>query len=150
MARDLVVELGKARHKPGAQSLAAALRPLLASRHGIELTSLAGESSGGALRGRAKAWVALEGKELGSLQGVHVLLPVDIRVRLEGTRVVVTVEDTTVGDLAEAASFVAALAARGEIAGEPGKPMPAGATHCVKLDAQGRRLLTRSRFSAVR
>jgi hypothetical protein len=149
MARELVLELGKARRAPSAQDLAAALRPVLASRHGIEMVSLEGEPSTGVVHGRAKAWVPLERTELGPLEGVHVSLPVDIEVRLEGGRAMVIVADPAPADLAEAASFVAGLVARGQVTSEPGKPMAAGATHCVEVDGQGRRLLKRARFSAV-
>ncbi len=149
MAHKLELELEKTRHALSAQDLAAALRPVLASRHGIELVSLKGEPATGVLHGQAKAWVPLQRKELGPLEGVHVSVPVEIELRLERGRAIVIVADPAPADLAEAASFVTGLVARGQVVSEPGKPMAAGATHRVEVDVQGRRLLKRSRFSAV-
>ena len=49
--------------------------------------------------------------------------------------------------LAEAASYVESLEARGQIDREPGEPHP-GATHAVEVDPEGRRRLVRKRFAA--
>ena len=49
--------------------------------------------------------------------------------------------------LAEAASYVATLEAKGQIARDPGQAEP-GATHAIERDAQGHRCLVRKRFSA--
>jgi hypothetical protein len=59
----------------------------------------------------------------------------------------VTVADPPADELSEAASFVAGLAAREEVAAEPGK-LTTGANYRVEVDAQGRRLLKRSRSFA--
>jgi hypothetical protein len=150
VANNFVVQLSKAARIESAQDLAAALRPALASQHGIELVSLEGDPSQGVIRGRAKTWLPLKAKELGQLEGVHVSLPVDVEVRVERERATVTVADPADADLSEAASFVAGLAARGEVDTEPSKTPATGVTHRVELDAQGRRLLKRARFSGLK
>ena len=85
-----MVQLKKAGNLRSAQDLTAALRPLLESQHGIEILSLEGEPSSGVIRGRAKTWPPLQATELGQLTGVHVPLPVNVEVRLEGERATVT------------------------------------------------------------
>jgi hypothetical protein len=147
MARQVVLDLPRKRSAANADDLAASLRPLLTAEYGVELVSLEGEPSAGALHGRAKAWVPLQKKELGRLEGVHVALPVDLAVRLEGGRAIVTVADPVAAELSEAASFVAGLAAREQIATESNQPAP-DASYRVEVDAQGRRLLKRSRTVA--
>jgi hypothetical protein len=147
MAREMAFDLPRKRGVAKAEDVAASLRPLLTSEYGVELVSLEGDPSAGTLHGRAKAWVPLERKELGQLEGVHVSLPVDLAVRLDGGRAIVTVADAAAAELSEAASFVAGLAAREQIATEPGKPA-VGANYRVEVDAQGRRLLKRSRSFA--
>ena len=132
----------------GAEDLANLLRPILASRDGIDLVSLDDEPSASVLHGRAKEWVPLEKTELGPLAGVHVALPVEIAVRVEPGRAVVTVSDPADDELSEAATFVAGLAARGQIVTEPGKTAKGNATYRIEVDPQGRRLLKRSRFFA--
>ena len=148
MAKKLVVQLK--RHLRSAQDLAAALRPVLESQQGIELLSLEGEPSHGIIRGRAKTWLPLRAKELGQLTGVHVSLPVNVEVRLEGERVTVTTSDPTAADITEAESFVAGLAARGEVVVEPSKTPLARTTHRIETDEHGRRLLKRARFSTLK
>jgi hypothetical protein len=147
MAREMVLDLPRKRGVANAEDLAASLRPLLTSEYGIDLVSLEGEPSVGVMQGRAKAWVPLERKELGQLDGVHVALPVDLAVRLEGGRAIVTVGDPAAAELSEATSFVAGLAAREQIAAEPDKP-PSRANYRVEIDARGRRLLKRLRSFA--
>lgn len=147
MAREMVLDLPRKRSVANAEDLAASLRPLLTAEYGVELVSLEGEPSAGALHGRAKAWVPLEKKELGRLEGVHVALPVDLAVRLEGGRAIVTVADPAAAELSEAASFVAGLVARQQIATGTDKPA-VGANYRVEVDPQGRRLLKRSRSFA--
>lgn len=49
--------------------------------------------------------------------------------------------------LAEAASYLASLEARRQIAREPGETAP-GATHRIELDAEGRKRLVRRGFAA--
>jgi hypothetical protein len=147
MAREMVLDLPRKRSVANAEDLAASLRPLLTAEYGVELVSLEGEPSAGALHGRAKAWVPLEKKELGRLEGVHVALPVDLAVRLEGGRAIVTVADPAAAELSEAASFVAGLVARQQIATGTDKPA-VGANYRVEVDAQGRHLLKRSRSFA--
>lgn len=146
MAREMVLDLPRKRSVANAEDLAASLRPLLTAEY-VELVSLEGEPSAGALHGRAKAWVPLEKKELGRLEGVHVALPVDLAVRLEGGRAIVTVADPAAAELSEAASFVAGLVARQQIATGTDKPA-VGANYRVEVDPQGRRLLKRSRSFA--
>ena len=146
VAQEIALELPKVPR--GAEDLANSLRPILQSQHGIDLISLEGEPSAGVLHGRAKEWVPLEKKELGTLEGVHVALPVEIAVRVESGRALVTVVDPAADDLSEAASFVAGLAARGQILTEPDKPTKGSATYRIEVDPQGRRLLKRSHFSA--
>ena len=65
------------------------------------------------LHGRAKEWVPLEKKELGTLEGVHVALPVEIAVRVESGRALVTVVDPAADDLSEAAKLVAGASGSG-------------------------------------
>ena len=146
MAKEIALELSKAPR--GAEDLANSLRPILASRHGIDLVSLEGEPSASVLHGRAKEWVPLEKTELGPLAGIHVALPVEIAVRVEPGRAVVTVVDPAANELSEAATFVAGLAARGEILTEPGKTAKGDATYRIEVDPQGRRLLKRLRVFA--
>ena len=146
MAQEIALELPKAPR--GAEDLENSLRPILASQHGIDLVSLEGEPSAGVLHGRAKEWVPLEKKELGPFEGVHVALPVEIAVRVEPGRVLVTVADPATDELSEAVSFVAGLAARGQILTGAGKSAKGGATHRIEVDPQGRRLLKRSHFFA--
>jgi hypothetical protein len=150
MAKKLVVPLKRAEHLQSAQDLAAALRPVLESQHGIELLSLEGETSQSVIRGRAKTWLPLRAKELGPLTGVHVSLPVNVEVRLEGESVIVITSDPAVADITEAESFVAGLAARGEVVMESTKTPLARTTHRVEMDEHGRRLLKRARFSALK
>lgn len=150
MSQEFVIELSKGMRAASAQEVAAALRPALASQHGIELVSLEGDPSQGVIRGRAKTWLPLQAKELGQLEGVHVPLPVDLEVRLERGRATVTTADPAGTDVNEAASFVAGLAARGEINTEPSRTSAAGTTHRIETDAHGRRLLKRARFSALK
>ena len=146
MAQEIALELPKAPR--GAEDLENSLRPILASQHGIDLVSLEGEPSAGVLHGRAKEWVPLEQKELGPFAGVRVALPVEIAVRVEPERVLVTVTDPAADELSEAVSFVAGLAARGQILTGTGKSAKGGATHRIEVDPQGRRLLKRSHFFA--
>jgi hypothetical protein len=149
MEKKLVVQLKKSGNL-SAQDLTAALRPVLESQHGIELLSLEDEPSSGVLRGRAKKWLPLQATELGQLTGVHVPLPVAVEVRLEGGRATVTAADPAVADVSEAESFVAGLAARGEVATDSSRTPPAGTTHRIELDDHGRRLLKRARFSGLK
>ena len=144
-----MVPLKRAKHLRSAQDLAAALRPVLESQHGIELLSLEGEPSHGVIRGRAKTWLPLQAKELGQLTGVHVSLPVNV-VRLEDESATVTTLDPPVADITEAESFVAGLAARGEVVMEPSKTPAARTTHRIETDEHGRRLLKRARFSTLK
>jgi hypothetical protein len=150
MSQKFVIELSKRLGAKNAQELAAALRPVLASQHGIELVSLEGDVSSGVVRGQAKAWVPLQRKELGALKGVHVSLPVDLEIRLEPGSATVVAADPSSAELSEAGSFVVGLVARGEVDIESGKTARTGATHRVELDAQGRRLLKRARISGLK
>lgn len=145
-----MVQLKRVEHLRNVQDLAAALRPVLESQDGIELLSLEGEPSRGVIRGRAKIWLPLRAKELGQLTGVHVSLPVNIEVRLEDEGVNVTTSDPTVADITEAESFVAGLAARGEVVMESSKIPSARTTHRIERDEHGRRLLKRARFSTLK
>lgn len=134
--------------RPGPKELTELLRKTLASKHGIELASLEGDPATGLVRGSAKAWVPLDLEKLGPLRGVHVPVPVAVDVRLEGDRATASVSDPSLEDLGEAASYVAGLAARGQIATEGNAPLT-GTTHRIETDARGRRLLKRTRFSAL-
>jgi len=149
MGKKLVVQLKKSGNL-SAQDLTAALRPVLESQHGIELLSLEDEPSSGVIRGRAKAWQPLQATELGQLMGVHVPLPVNVEVRLEGERATVTAADPAAADVKEAESFVAGLAARGEVDKDASKAPAAGTTHRIEVDGHGRRLLKRARFSGLK
>jgi hypothetical protein len=147
MTQELVLQLKKGT-RASAKDLTELLRKALASKHGIELASLEEDPAAGALRGSAKVWVPLDLEKLGALRGVHVPVPVSVDVRLEGDRATASVRDPSPEDVGEAASYVTGLAARGQIAAEGNAPR-SGTTHRIETDARGRRLLKRTRFSAL-
>lgn len=128
---------------PGShRNLELALGNYLASVHALETTSMDRPSADGRIHCRAKQWWPLE--------TVHVRVPVDVDVRLDsrGKASAVEIRPPEPDTVAEAAGFVQTLEAHHQLFDGSG-PFPAGATHQVETDAEGRRLLKRKRFSAL-
>ena len=101
----------------------------------------------GTLHAQAQQWVPLSGHGLGTLEGVHVQLPVALGLRLEPDGRIHSVQTGSPSreDMAEAASYLRGLVARGEL-GEQAGPV---ATHRIETDSEGRRFLRRRGFTAI-
>ncbi len=131
---------------PGSVNLAPSLRAWSA---GQGLESLSGIEEGGeagVVLAQARRWVPLVGKQLADLDGVHVSLPVPLELRTDANgRLSCNAGQPSPEDVAEAASYVRGLVARGELGKQAG-PL---ATHEVETDPQGRRLLKRRGFSQI-
>jgi hypothetical protein len=133
-----------------ANNLTSTLKPLLAAKHQIQLDS-AEPLSEGTLRGKGRSWVKLEAPELGSLNGVHVQLPVDLQARVMPSGQLADVRVTPrATDLAEAMQNVETLASNKQVTGGcAGAGDPAVLpTHSIETDSQGRQFLRRKRFTA--
>jgi hypothetical protein len=88
--------------------------------------------------------VELSCEELGSLSGVYMEIPVEVNVTLldEATIGNLRCPEITQEDMDEAVSHLRRLAAQGRIVQDSKSPAP-GATHEIKTDAQGRRIVVR-------
>jgi hypothetical protein len=131
---------------PGTKNSEAALKPLLAAHHGLQLQSIDSVSDN-RIRGTARNLVKLEAPELGSLDGVHVEMPVDLEARIDSAGKISAVQaKPRADDIAEAVLQVQTLTSNKQISGDP--TAPTIATHSVETDAEGRRVLRRRRFTA--
>lgn len=134
----------------GLPNLTAAVRTYLEAAHGLTVTAVTPPArEGDPFRAEAQARVPLSDPALGALRGVHVDVPVRPSVWLSAsghvTRVVGTAPSASERD--EATQHVLSLVSNGQVYRLPGQS-PLGATHRVETDAEGRRLLTRKRFTA--
>jgi hypothetical protein len=127
-----------------------ALRLYLATEHRLQLTSLEGAPSAGVFRAGVLGWHSLSGPDLGPLDGVHFELPTEADVRLDerGRVRSFRLRPPAARVLEEARQYLKTLSANGQVGTGPG-PLPAGTTHQVETDAEGRRCLTRKRYSAI-
>ncbi|UCF66643.1 MAG: hypothetical protein JSV80_12735 [Acidobacteriota bacterium] len=125
-----------------------ALQLFLEVRHGAELVSFDPPTPTGPLTLVAKTWQPLTSKRLGKLSGVHVRLPVQMRLEMQGTpRAVISAPDHDA--LEDVEQFVCALREHGVIQEVKGNGrLSPSVTHVVEEDSSGRRLLVRRRFSS--
>lgn len=135
----------------GMKNVEAALRLYLAARENMDLVSLTTSANPDTLLGKVSAWHAITNEKLKGLSGVNVKLPAEIRVQLDASGKVKTVDraEPTPTDKEEAAHFVESLVTHGQIASESEVPPPRGATHQINTDSEGRRYLVRKRFTAL-
>jgi hypothetical protein len=130
------------------KNLDVALKPLLSERYKVKLESIDSISEG-AVRAQARSWVKLDAPELGSLDGIHVELPVNVVVKImpHGRLTDVRVTPNT-DDVAEAVQNVHSLASNKQVE-EPDivGNSPVLPTHIIQIDSEGRRLLRRRRFT---
>lgn len=125
----------------GGANLAPSLKAWSAGQGLESLSRIEEGGETGVVRAQAMQWVPLAGKQLAGLDGVHVSLPVPVEVRTDANgRLSWNVGQPSSNDVAEAASYVRGLAARGDLGG----PL---ATYEVETDHQGRRLLKRRGFT---
>ena len=128
----------------GTVNLTAALQPWAAAR-GLDNISLI-EEQAGAVYAQAQMWVPISGADLEEAEGAHVPLPVRIDLPADSHgRITPRIGRPSPGDVKEAASYVKGLVARGEIGNDTG-PL---ATHTIKTDKTGRRLLKRRGFKSA-
>ncbi len=134
----------------GMKNVEAALRLYLAARENMDLVSVTTSANPATLLGKVSAWHAITSEKLRDLSGVNVKLPAEIRVQLDPSGKVKTVDraEPAPTDKEEAAHFVESLVTHGQIASEREVP-PRGATHQINTDSEGRRYLVRKRFTAV-
>jgi hypothetical protein len=140
-----------ARVTPGrSPNLAAAVRAYLETAYGLsDMAVTPPAQEGDPYRAEAQARVPLSDAALGGLSGVNVDLPVRPAVWVSASGHITRVEGTAppASDRDEATQYVLSLVSNGQVADLPGQS-PLGPTHRVELDASGRRLLTRKRFTA--
>ena len=117
---------------------------------GVELVAARAAQPGGDVEAAGQVWCKVSVPGHDDLQDLHVAMPVTIPITrgprgLLSARPVAAPSDA---DLAEAAAFVASLAAQGQIGGRAGTKA-VRPTHRIETDAHGVMRLVRSRFSAV-
>ncbi|HTO49820.1 MAG TPA: hypothetical protein VML91_19460 [Burkholderiales bacterium] len=122
------------------------LRAALAKRD-LELVSVDERSPDGTIVATANRLHVVpdpDGKPL------YAPIPVTLRIQCDERGNVRTVAGETpeAAAIADAARFVKSLADNRQLAAGEG-PVPPGATHQVEIDAKGRRILRRRRFSAL-
>jgi len=134
----------------GMKNVEAALGLYLVASENMDLVSLTTSTDPDTLLGKVSAWHAITSEKLRNLSGVNVKLPAEIRVQLDPSGKVKTVDraEPAPTDKEEAAHFVESLVTHGQIASESEVP-PRGATHQINTDSEGRRYLVRKRFTAV-
>jgi hypothetical protein len=134
---------------PRAPNMANALRLWLRAKHGMQVVKVDVAPRGDRARARVKAPCALPARELGGQQ-LHVEMPAVMDLRLDAAGHVRSMAPTGPSDeaVSEAVDFVKTLRAHGQIADEKERK-PAGTTHQLVRDAQGRTVLKRRRFSAI-
>jgi hypothetical protein len=132
------------------QNLEVALNTQLAVREHLHLLSLEPGTTADRIRGRAKVWHPVHGQQLGAADGIHVEITIPVTIQLDSRGRIEAVERGAPAHeaVAEATHFVESLATHQQIGFSPG-PLPPGATHQVEADAEGRRVLKRTRFSAL-
>ncbi|MGI9456354.1 MAG: HAD family hydrolase [Aeoliella sp.] len=125
-----------------------ALAVRAAVMQGLQDVAIVDRLPGGVYRGNANQWCAVSDPKLGELDGVHVLLPVELRLEMDadmGIKSVATIDPPS--DLrVEAASMVESLRANHEIAETP-THYGESETHRIEVDSQGRKFLCRVRYS---
>ena len=141
----LVAHLLGPRH---AANTHAAIKVHLAAK-GFEVSSLERAGATGAFKASGQMWCPVAVPGDADARAVHVAVPAQGQVT-QGPRGALRSRLQRPADahIAEAAAFVASLAAHGQIASR-GAPDAADATHEIEVDAQGRRRLVRKRFSAL-
>ena len=127
-----------------------ALRAYLAATENIDLISLTASTDPDTFLGSSSTWHPITSEKLRDLSGINVKLSAEIRVQLDASGKVKTVERTGPGpsDKEEAAHFVESLSTHGQIASES-SVASGNATHEISTDSEGRRYLVRKRFTAV-
>jgi hypothetical protein len=122
-----------------------AVRAALAE-HDLELVSVDGRLPDGTISASANKLhlVPTTGGE-----PLYVPIPVTLRIERDSRGKIRSMAGDVPGAeaIADAARFVKTLVANRQLADAPGT-VPAGATHRVEIDAKGRRILRRRRFSA--
>lgn len=121
------------------------LRAALAGRD-LELVSVDERSPDGTIAATANRLHVVPGPDGKPL---YAPIPVTLRIQCDESGNVRTVAGETpeAAAIADATRFVKSLAASHKLAEGEG-PVPPGATHQVEVDAKGRRILRRRRFSA--
>jgi len=127
-----------------------ALRAYFAATENIDLVSLTASTDPDTFLGNSRTWHPITSEKLRDLSGVNVKLPAEIRVQLDASGKVKTVERTGPAptDKEEAAHFVESLLTHGQIASQS-SVAPHDATHEISTDSEGRRYLVRKRFTAA-
>jgi hypothetical protein len=127
-----------------------ALRAYLAATQNIDLISLTASADPDTFVGNSSTWQPITSEKLRHLSGINVKLPAEIRVQLDASGKVKTVEriGPATSDKEEAAHFVESLITHGQIASQS-SAASRDATHEITTDSEGRRYLVRKRFTAV-
>lgn len=132
------------------ENTAAALRPMLADRHGlVGFRQL--DVAGRTIQGQASKLIQLNDPKLGPLDGIYVERPTEVTVELGPDGRVANVAAAPPGpdEVADAVNFVSSLVKSRSVAipGQP--PSEFRGTHSIETDAAGRRRLVRRRYSAL-
>ena len=131
--------------EPG--NVAVAAKAWLRTRHGLEGVGLESRAETNTVAGSVKQWSPLPGEQ-GEALHVPLARPVKLQLDAAGRVASMSLGEPDPEVLEEAAHFVKTLRANHQLADSSGA-MPAGTTHRIVVDAQGRRVLQRQRFSAI-
>ena len=136
----------------GAEShnLELGLKLQLASKYGMELTSMTKKPAGNKIQARAQKWHPVPNPKAAGKEKVHVPITVDVEIELgkKGRIRSVKGDEPDSETVADAAGFVESLAANEQISDESG-PLAPGTTHQIETDKKGQKRLVRKRFSAI-
>jgi hypothetical protein len=131
------------------RDLLVALTSRLAVTEGLRPLSIDRRTADGRIRARARLLHPLPDRGPGAA-GTYVEVPVSADIQLDGQGRIAAVRraEPSAEDLAEATHLIETLEANKQIAHTEGS-LPPGATHQLEVDAEGRRVVKRKRFSAT-
>ena len=128
-----------------------ALQLRLAAAYDIQLVSMDDKPESSIIHGRAKKLFPVQlTKRGGPAETIQVPLPVNVEITLDKQGNVSTVknDEPDAETIAESAHFINTLESNKQIAHGP-EPLTGSETHRTEVDAKGRKLLTRKRFTAT-
>lgn len=128
-----------------------ALRMRLAAAYDMQLVSINDKAKSNSIHGRAKKLFPVQlTKRDGRAETIQVPFPVNVEITLDKQGNVSTVknDEPDAETIAESAHFINTLESNKQIAHGP-KPLTGSETHRTEVDAKGRKLLTRKRFTAT-
>lgn len=128
-----------------------ALQERLATAYDMQLVSINDDKRSNLIHGRAKKLFPILLKTRGGRsETIEVPFPVNVEITLDKQGNVSTVknDEPDAETVAESAHFIKTLEANKQISHGP-KPATGSETHRIEVDAKGRKLLTRKRFTAT-